>query len=126
MPTYEYQCSACGRRVEVVQRFVDDPLTTCEECGGALRRIFHPVGVVLKGSGFYATDNRSGKSLRPGEKGEKGSERSSEKSERSSEKGERSSEKSSEKSSETSIEKSAAKKDTGSASSAPKPKPESS
>lgn len=66
MPTYEYLCSACGHRLEVVQRISDDPLTVCEECGGALRRVFHPVGVVLKGSGFYATDNRSGKSLQPG------------------------------------------------------------
>lgn len=63
MPTYEYACSACGHRLEVVQRFTDDPLTVCGECGGALRRVFHPVGVVLKGSGFYATDNRSGKAL---------------------------------------------------------------
>lgn len=68
MPTYEYLCGACGHRLEVVQRFKDDPLTTCDQCGGALRRVFHPVGVVLKGSGFYATDNRSGKSLQPGEK----------------------------------------------------------
>jgi putative FmdB family regulatory protein len=67
MPTYEYRCTACDARLEVVQRFSDDPLTTCEECGGTLKRIFHPVGVVLKGSGFYATDNRSGKSLSPGE-----------------------------------------------------------
>ena len=74
MPTYEYRCSSCGHRLEVVQRISDDPLTTCEECGGALRRVFHPVGVVLKGSGFYATDNRSGKSLSPGEKkGDSGS-----------------------------------------------------
>jgi len=81
MPTYEYLCGACGHRLEVVQRFSDDPLTTCDQCGGALRRVFHPVGVVLKGSGFYATDNRSGKSLQPGEKrsdsGEKRSESSS-------------------------------------------------
>lgn len=68
MPTYEYQCTVCSERLEVVQRFSDDPLTTCEPCGGALRRVFHPVGVVLKGSGFYATDNRSGKALQPSEK----------------------------------------------------------
>lgn len=69
MPTYEYRCDACGHRLEAVQRFSDDPLTTCPECGGALRRVFHPVGVVLKGSGFYATDNRSKRALKPGEKG---------------------------------------------------------
>lgn len=61
MPTYEYRCTACDARLEVVQRFTDEPLTTCEGCGGTLKRVFHPVGVVLKGSGFYATDNRSGK-----------------------------------------------------------------
>ena len=66
MPTYEYRCDACGRRLEVVQRFSDAPLTACEDCGGALRRVFHPVGVVLKGSGFYATDSRSNGALKPG------------------------------------------------------------
>src|SRR5438270_13240745 len=60
MPTYEYQCLSCGRHVEVVQRFSDEPLRTCEYCGGPLRRVFHPVGIVLKGSGFYSTDNRGG------------------------------------------------------------------
>lgn len=63
MPTYEYACASCGRRFDVVQRFSDPPLETCEACGGALRRVFHPVGIVLKGSGFYSTDNRSSKSL---------------------------------------------------------------
>lgn len=68
MPTYEYACSSCQRRFEIVQRFADEPLETCEECGGALRRVFHPVGIVLKGSGFYATDNRGGKALNPSSK----------------------------------------------------------
>lgn len=71
MPTYEYACTYCKRRFEVVQSFADDALTTCEECGGALKRVFHPVGVVLKGSGFYATDNRSSKALSPKEKAKK-------------------------------------------------------
>jgi len=60
MPTYEYQCLSCGRHVEIVQRFSDEPLRTCEHCGGPLRRVFHPVGILLKGSGFYSTDNRAG------------------------------------------------------------------
>lgn len=47
--------------VEVVQSFKDEPLTVCGVCGGRLRRVFHPVGIVLKGSGFYSTDNRSAK-----------------------------------------------------------------
>ncbi|MFA5890917.1 MAG: FmdB family zinc ribbon protein [Actinomycetota bacterium] len=61
MPTYEYACTSCHRHIDAVQRFTDPPLETCEECGGALKRVFHPVGIVLKGSGFYSTDNRSRK-----------------------------------------------------------------
>jgi len=59
MPTYEYECTACGQHVEVFQRITEDPLTTCGACGGPLRKVFHPAGIVFKGSGFYATDNRS-------------------------------------------------------------------
>ncbi|MCI0636277.1 MAG: FmdB family transcriptional regulator [Actinobacteria bacterium] len=62
MPTYEYACMSCGRHTEAVQRFSDEPLRTCEHCGGPLKRVFHPVGIVLKGSGFYSTDNRGSKS----------------------------------------------------------------
>jgi putative FmdB family regulatory protein len=58
MPTYEYACLQCKRHVEAQQRFSDEPLRECPYCGGPLRRVFHPVGVVLKGSGFYSTDNR--------------------------------------------------------------------
>ena len=58
MPTYQYACTSCAERLEVVQRFTDDPLTECPECGGTLRKVFSPVGVVFKGSGFYKTDNR--------------------------------------------------------------------
>jgi len=65
MPTYEYRCQDCGHIVEVVQSFTDEPLTVCEVCGGRLRRVFHPVGIVLKGSGFYSTDNRPGKKTTP-------------------------------------------------------------
>ena len=59
MPTYEYGCTACGQHIEVFQRITEDPLTTCGACGGPLRKVFHPAGIVFKGSGFYATDNRS-------------------------------------------------------------------
>ena len=59
MPTYEYACTSCGERLEAVQSFSDDPLTTCPECGGELRKVFGAVGIVLKGSGFYKTDSRS-------------------------------------------------------------------
>ena len=59
MPTYEYACTACGHQLEAVQRFSDDPLTDCPECGGALRKVYGAVGIVLKGSGFYKTDSRT-------------------------------------------------------------------
>jgi putative FmdB family regulatory protein len=59
MPTYEYECTVCGQHIEVFQRFSEDALTTCGVCGGKLRKVFHPAGIVFKGSGFYATDNRS-------------------------------------------------------------------
>jgi len=62
MPTYEYKCTQCGREIEAVQKFTDAALTTCDECGGELRKVFSSVGVVFKGSGFYKTDSRSGKS----------------------------------------------------------------
>ena len=64
MPTYEYACTECGDRTEVVQSIADAPLTTCAICGGRLRKVFSPVGIVFKGSGFYRTDSR-GKSGRP-------------------------------------------------------------
>lgn len=60
MPTYQYACTACGEQVEAVQKFTDDPLTECPACGGKLRKVFSPVGIVFKGSGFYRTDSRSG------------------------------------------------------------------
>jgi putative FmdB family regulatory protein len=58
MPTYEYACRQCGRHIEVVQRISDEPLSECPHCGGQLRKVFHPAGILLKGSGFYKTDNR--------------------------------------------------------------------
>ncbi|MBM3688919.1 MAG: FmdB family transcriptional regulator [Actinobacteria bacterium] len=58
MPTYQYACTACDHDLEAVQSFIDDPLTECPECGGALRKVFGNVGVVFKGSGFYRTDSR--------------------------------------------------------------------
>jgi putative FmdB family regulatory protein len=62
MPAYEYACTSCHRHFEVHQSFSDAPLEVCEVCGGKLKRVFHPVGIVLKGSGFYATDSRGKKS----------------------------------------------------------------
>ena len=62
MPTYQYVCTECGGQLEAVQKFTDDPLTKHEECGGRLRKVFSPVGIVFKGSGFYRTDSRNGSS----------------------------------------------------------------
>lgn len=70
MPTYEFRCVDCGNRVEVFQRIGDEPLTVCEVCGGAMRKVFHPAGIVFKGSGFYATDSRA-KSSKGGSDGKK-------------------------------------------------------
>ena len=59
MPTYTYKCTACDDVTEKRQSFSDPPLTTCQQCGGALRKVIHPVGIVFKGSGWYITDSRS-------------------------------------------------------------------
>jgi putative FmdB family regulatory protein len=59
LPTYEYACKSCGRHVEVVQSFKDAPLTTCAVCAGELRKVFSPIGISFRGSGFYRTDSRS-------------------------------------------------------------------
>jgi len=58
MPTYEYACVECGQHIEVVQSMSDPPLAVCAVCGGRLRKVFSPIGVVFKGSGFYRTDSR--------------------------------------------------------------------
>lgn len=59
MPTYAYACTSCGHELEVVQSMTDAALTECPQCSGALRKVFHPVGVAFKGSGFYRTDSRA-------------------------------------------------------------------
>ena len=55
MPIYEYKCEK-GHVFEVMQRMTDDPVTACEKCGKPVQRVFHPVAVHFKGSGFYNTD----------------------------------------------------------------------
>ena len=55
MPIYEYRC-ANGHTFEVIQSMSDDPVETCEVCGAPVERVFHPVAVHFKGSGFYSTD----------------------------------------------------------------------
>ena len=61
MPTYHYRCSACSHSFDFFQKFADDPLTECPECGGTIRRVPQPVGVVFKGSGWYVNDSRNSK-----------------------------------------------------------------
>jgi putative FmdB family regulatory protein len=68
MPTYEYRCESCGHTFDAVQGFADDPLTTCNVCGGSLRKVFSAVGIVFKGSGFYKNDSRGSGPSRSGAK----------------------------------------------------------
>ena len=56
MPTYEYHCDGCGRDFEVKQRISEDALTTCEVCGGHVRRLISSAPFILKGEGWYVTD----------------------------------------------------------------------
>lgn len=62
MPTYQYQCTACGEGLEVVQKFTEDALTECPSCDGRLKKVFSAVGIVFKGSGFYRNDSRGSSS----------------------------------------------------------------
>jgi putative FmdB family regulatory protein len=57
MPTYEYVCKRCGKRFDVFQSFSEKPLRVHEDCGGELQKVFHPAGIIFKGSGFYVTDS---------------------------------------------------------------------
>ncbi len=96
MPTYSYHCDTGDHDFDIVQRFADDALSVCPECGGSVRRVIQPVGVVFKGSGWYINDSR--KSSSDGDSARSGSKSSEKKSESASEK---SSEKTSDKPSST-------------------------
>jgi len=65
MPLYEYQCTQCGQRVEVLQKMSDPPLATCEKCSGSMKRLQSSPAIQFKGSGFYKTDYKSGSSSAP-------------------------------------------------------------
>ncbi len=76
MPTYEYVCSKCNQHLEVYQTFSEEPLKRHAGCGGKLTKVLGAVGIVLKGSGFYRTDNPSS-SRRTAEKADSSSKSSS-------------------------------------------------
>ena len=58
VPTYDYQCRSCGHTTEVIHSMLEDGPSACERCGGELRRVFHPTGIIFRGSGFYKNDSR--------------------------------------------------------------------
>lgn len=58
MPIYEYACESCGHHFDVKQRFSDDPITICPDCGQMVHRVLHPAGIIFKGSGFYINDSK--------------------------------------------------------------------
>ncbi len=62
MPIYTYECQSCGSSLDRRQSFNDEPLKTHDDCGGSLRRVIYPAGIVFKGSGFYNTDYKNGTS----------------------------------------------------------------
>src|SRR4051812_4836088 len=67
MPIYEYRCEN-GHLFEVMQKITEDPVTVCEECGAPVQRVFHPIAVHFKGSGFYNTDYGTARRKRESEK----------------------------------------------------------
>jgi putative FmdB family regulatory protein len=62
MPIYEYECEICGQRFERIQSMRDEPVRQCPECAGSVHKIFHPAGIIFKGSGWYITDSRKASS----------------------------------------------------------------
>jgi putative FmdB family regulatory protein len=59
VPTYDYQCRSCGTVTEVIHSMLEEGPSVCERCGGELRRVLYPAGIIFKGSGFYRTDSRA-------------------------------------------------------------------
>jgi len=59
MPIYEYECPNCGKHCEVFQKFSDEPLSRCPDCGGHVHKLISRTSFVLKGTGWYATDYAS-------------------------------------------------------------------
>lgn len=102
MPIYIYHCDNCGVQFEKQQSFSDHPLVRCPECGKkSLKKVYQPVGIVFKGSGFYATDHHSpsGQAARKAEEKSESENKTSGESKESSTKSEASAVKTSESSS---------------------------
>jgi putative FmdB family regulatory protein len=59
MPLYEYQCTKCGERTEIIQKLSDPPYSHCPKCGGDMKKLLSPPAIQFKGSGFYKTDYAS-------------------------------------------------------------------
>ncbi len=76
MPFYEYECEICGVRFECQQAVTDEPLMICPECGGRVRRLIQPAGIIFKGKGFYVTDNKKAGASTAAPKGRAGRKRS--------------------------------------------------
>ncbi len=72
MPTYDYQCRSCGSVTEVIHSMLEEGPSVCERCGGVLRRVLFPAGIIFKGSGFYRNDSRNGSSAGSGSGSSKG------------------------------------------------------
>lgn len=77
MPIYEYECDTCQARFERKQKFSDDPVRDCPECGNEVHRVLYPAGIIFKGSGFYVTDNRGSNSSSSSKNSSNGSSASS-------------------------------------------------
>jgi putative FmdB family regulatory protein len=67
LPIYEYQCVSCGAVTDIKHGFKETTNETCPKCGGELKRLFNPAGIVFKGSGFYVTDSRKSEGASKGE-----------------------------------------------------------
>lgn len=96
MPLYEYKCSKCGERIEIIQRVSDPPYTHCPKCGGEMKKLISSPAIQFKGSGFYKTDYASKSAPSGGGKSESAESKSETKSESKSDAGGTSSSKSSE------------------------------
>lgn len=70
MPLYEYECEACGRRFEMIQRFSDPPQETCVSCGGPVHKLISSPAIQFKGTGWYVTDYAAKDKARASSSGE--------------------------------------------------------